>query len=152
MKKLILRTDENWSGFVTRVTIGLVIFPHGAQKVFGWFGGPGYQKEMIFFIDTLSLPWIIAFLVILIEFLGALSLIIGFASRIWATAMIILFTGMILMEHKQYGFFMNWFGNQRGEGFEYHLLIIGLSLATLISGGGKYSLDFLITKEKKSFA
>jgi len=141
MKHLIFKTNNDWTGLVTRLTIGLVVFPHGAQKVLGWFGGPGFSKEMNFFTEILHLPWLIAFLVIIIEFLGAISLLIGFASRLWSAAMVILFIGIICMEHLQHGFFMNWFGNQKGEGYEYHLLVIGLSIATLINGSGKFSID-----------
>ena len=145
MKHMIFKTDNDWTGLITRLTIGLVMFPHGAQKVFGWFGGQGFSKEMGFFTETLHLPWLIAFLVIFIEFFGAISLIIGFASRLWSIAMVILFIGIIFTEHLQNGFFMNWFGNQKGEGYEYHLLIIGLSITTFINGSGKFSIDKQIT-------
>jgi putative oxidoreductase len=145
MKHMIFKTDNNWTGLITRLTIGLVMFPHGAQKVFGWFGGHGFSMEMGFFTETLHLPWLIAFLVIFIEFFGAISLIIGFASRLWSIAMVILFIGIIFTEHLQNGFFMNWFGNQKGEGYEYHLLIIGLSITTFINGSGKFSIDKQIT-------
>ena len=141
MTQKIFNTNNDWTGFVTRLTIGLIMFPHGAQKVFGWFGGPGYADEMKFFTETLHIPWLIAFTVIIIEFFGSISLIIGFGSRLWAIAMIILFIGIIFIEHVDNGFFMNWHGNQKGEEYEYHLLIIGLSLTTLINGSGKYSID-----------
>lgn len=141
MKHLIFKTNNDWTGLIIRLTVGLIMFPHGAQKVLGWFGGPGYTNEMNFFTETLNLPWLIAFLVIVIEFAGSISLIIGFASRIWSIAMIILFIGIIFTAHFEHGFFMNWFGNQKGEGYEYHLLIIGLSLTTIINGSGKYSVD-----------
>ncbi|MNT23566.1 putative oxidoreductase MhqP [compost metagenome] len=141
MKYLIFKTNNDWTGLITRLTVGLIMLPHGAQKVFGWFNGPGYTNEMSFFTETLNLPWLIAFLVIAIEFAGSVSLIIGFASRIWSIAMIVLFIGIICTAHLEHGFFMNWFGNQKGEGYEYHLLIIGLSLTTIINGSGKYSVD-----------
>lgn len=95
---------------------------------------------MGFFTGTLHLPWLIGFLVILIEFVGSLSLIAGFAARIWSTLIIILFTGIILTSHIDNGFFMNWFGNQKGEGYEFHLLVIGLALAIVVKGSGKYSM------------
>jgi putative oxidoreductase len=148
MKEKILRTNRDWTGLITRLTVGLIMFPHGAQKLLGWFGGPGFNGEMDFFTRTLHLPWLIAFLVIFIEFFGAIALIIGFASRIWSVVMAILFIGIIFSAHLDNGFFMNWFGNQKGEGYEYHLLIIGLSLATLINGSGKFSVDGLIIKPK----
>lgn len=146
MKYSIFKTNNDWTGLILRLTLGLVLFPHGAQKVLGWFGGPGFQPEMSFFTGTLHLPWLIGFLVIFIEFAGSLSFITGFASRIWSVATIILFTGIILTAHKEFGFFMNWFGNQKGEGYEYHLLIIGLCLATLVNGSGKYAVDHVLTK------
>ncbi len=149
MKEKIFSTNNDWTGLVTRLTIGLIMFPHGAQKVFGWFGGPGFTNEMGFFTDTLHLPWLIAFLVIVTEFLGAVSLIIGFASRFWSIATIILFIGIIFIAHTDNGFFMNWFGNQKGEGYEYHLLVIGLSIATLINGSGKYSVDGTLLYKQK---
>jgi uncharacterized membrane protein YphA (DoxX/SURF4 family) len=147
MKEKILQTSNDWPGLITRLTIGLIMFPHGAQKVLGWFGGPGFNGEMTFFTQTLHLPWLIAFLVIIIEFFGAISLILGFVSRIWSAGMIILFIGIIWVAHLDFGFFMNWFGNQKGEGYEYHLLIIGLSLATLINGSGKFSIDGLLVQK-----
>ena len=148
MTQKIFATDSDLTGFITRLTIGLVMFPHGMQKVFGWFGGPGYANEMKFFTETLHIPWLVAFAVIIIEFLGSISLIIGFASRLWAVAMIFLFIGIIFTEHVDHGFFMNWYGTQKGEGYEYHLLIIGLSLATLIRGSGKYSMDRILVTNK----
>jgi putative oxidoreductase len=147
MKYTIFKTGNDWTGLITRLTLGLVLFPHGAQKVFGWFGGPGFHKEMSLLTGTVHLPWIIAFLVIVIEFAGSLSFIIGFASRLWSVATLILFIGIIVSVHLPYGFFMNWFGQQQGEGYEYHLLIIGLSLATLVNGSGKYSADRVLTKD-----
>ncbi len=149
MKNLILKTNNDWTGLITRLTIGLIIFPHGAQMMLGWFGGYGFSGTMAYFTTKAghNFSWLIAFLVIIIEFLGTISLMAGLASRIWSIAMIVIFIGMILTTHFNNGFFMNWSGNQKGEGFEYHLLVIGLSLATLINGSGKYSLDQLLTKE-----
>lgn len=147
MRYNIFKTGNDWTGLIIRLTLGLILFPHGAQKAFGWFGGPGFTNEMSFFTDTLHLPWLIAFLVIVIEFVGSLCFIAGFASRAWAVATIILFAGIIFTAHLEFGFFMNWFGNQKGEGYEYHLLIIGLSLATLVNGSGKYAADRCLSEK-----
>ena len=136
------------TGSIIRLTLGLILFPHGAQKMLGMLGGYGFSGTMNFFTGTLHLPWIIGFLVIIIEFVGALSLIAGFASRIWSALTIILFIGIIFTSHLDNGIFYELvFGNQKGEGYEYDLLIIGLSLATLVNGSGKYSADNLITKQ-----
>jgi len=122
------------------------MFPHGAQKLFGWFGGFGFTNTMTYFTQTAGLPWIIAFLIIMGESLGSLGLILGFFTRLSALGLICIMVGAIITVHIPNGFFMNWFGKQAGEGFEYHLLVIGMSIPLLISGGGKYSVDVLINK------
>ena len=141
MKNKMFRTNNDWTGLVIRMTIGLILFPHGAQKMLGIFGGYGFSGTMGFFTGTMHLPWLIGFLVIIIEFIGSLSLIAGFASRLWSVLVIIEMLGAVVTTHANNGFFMNWAGNQKGEGYEFHLLIIGLALATLINGSGKFSAD-----------
>jgi len=141
MKNKMFRTNNDWTGLVIRMTIGLILFPHGAQKMLGIFGGYGFSGTMGFFTGTMHLPWLIGFLVIIIEFIGSLSLIAGFASRLWSVLVIIEMLGAVITTHGNNGFFMNWAGNQKGEGFEYHLLLIGLALAILINGSGKFSVD-----------
>lgn len=143
--KQSLKTEERWSNFLLRAMLGIVLFPHGAQKVFGWFGGSGLDGSMAYFTETLGLPWIIALLVILIEFLGSLFLIAGIYTRITALTIFTLFIGIIFHSHLQYGFFMNWYGNQAGEGFEYHLLVLAMAISLALSGGGKYSYDRYLT-------
>jgi len=140
-KQWIFSTQNGWAGTIMRITLGLVLWPHGAQKVLGWFGGYGFLDTMNYFTETMNLPGVIAFSVIVIEFFGSLSLIAGWVTRFWALAIIGLMFGIILTSHLEYGFFMNWNGNQAGEGFEYHLLVIGLSLAILVHGSGKYAID-----------
>ncbi len=149
MKNKIFSINNDWTGLVLRLTLGIIMFPHGAQKMFGWFNGPGFSKEMTHLVEHMHLPWGISFLVILIEFFGSISLIIGFASRIWAVLFTILFLGIIFTAHLEYGFFMNWFGTQKGEGYEYHLLVIGISIAILLNGSGKYSVEQLVYNDKK---
>ncbi len=141
IKELIFKSNNDWTGFAIRLTLGIVIFPHGAQKLLGLFGGFGFNATIDFFTTQMGLPWIVAFLVIIIEFFGSISLIIGFASKIWSAAVIGLFTGIIFTTHLTHGFFMNWMGNQKGEGYEYALLVIGLAIAVVINGSGKYAVD-----------
>ena len=144
MKKLIqtlLSTQSNIGFSIARLTLGLVLFPHGAQKMLGLFGGFGFAGTMDFFTQQMGLPSIVALSVIMIEFFGSISLILGFLSRLWAIAFIGLFIGIIFTSQLQHGFFMNWFGNQEGEGYEYSVLIIGLALSILINGSGRYSID-----------
>lgn len=137
----LFSSGTDWTGVILRLTLGLIIFPHGAQKMLGWFGGYGFSGTLGYFTGTLNLPWIIGFLVIVIEFFGSLSLLAGLGSRLWAMAMIVLMLGIIFSAHIANGFFMNWTGAQGGEGYEYHLLVIGLSLAVVLNGGGRFSLD-----------
>jgi putative oxidoreductase len=147
MKK-IFQTNDNTTATIIRIVLGLIMFPHGAQKLLGWFGGYGFNGTMGFLTGTVGLPWIFSFLVIAIEFFGALALIFGFATRVVAVGIISLFAGIIFTSHSQNGFFMNWAGNQPGEGYEYHLLIIGMAIALLVSGAGKWSVDHVLQQKK----
>ena len=144
--KYLFQTNDKFSYWVPRVILGCVMLPHGAQKLFGWFGGFGFTNTMTYFTQTTGLPWIIAFLIVMGESLGSLGLIVGFFTRLSALGLICIMVGAITTVHIPNGFFMNWFGKQAGEGFEYHLLVIGMSIPLLISGGGKYSVDALIHK------
>jgi putative oxidoreductase len=146
MKSIIVRlarTDNSTMGLVIRITLGLVMFPHGAQKLFGWFGGFGFSATMNFMTQS-GLPWLVALLVVLGESLGALALILGFFGRFMSFGILLIMLGAIFMVHLPYGFFMNWFGKASGEGFEYHILATGLALGTLIGGSGRFSIDRLI--------
>ena len=145
--KYLFQTNASFSYWVPRVILGCVMFPHGAQKLFGWFGGFGFTNTMTYFTETAGLPWIIALLIIMGESLGSLGLIMGFFTRLSAFGLICIMVGAIITVHIPNGLFMNWFGKQAGEGFEYHLLVIGISIPLLISGGGKYSVDGLINKK-----
>lgn len=145
MKKLV-QTDESWAGLILRVTLGLVMFPHGAQKLLGWYGGFGFAGTMGFFTEQMHLPWVVAFLVIIGEFFGSLALLAGFLTRIVAASYIVIMAGAIATVHLPNGFFMNWSGKQAGEGFEYHLLVIGMAAALLTVGGGRWSADGFLAR------
>jgi len=144
--EFFFKTDDSFSYLIPRIMLGCVIFPHGAQKLLGWFGGFGFTSTMSYFTNTAGLPWIIAFLCILAESFGSIGLIFGFLSRLCSLGLICVMTGAIVMVHWPNGFFMNWFGKQPGEGFEFHLLVIGICIPLLFRGGGKYSVDGLIYK------
>jgi putative oxidoreductase len=147
MKKILLTNSNNWMVLVARLALGITIFPHGAQKLLGWFGGYGYHGTMGFLTGQIHLPWIIALLVILIEFFGSLLLIFGFLTRIAAFATMASFLGVLFAVHIGNGFFMNWgMLPNHGEGYEYFILLFGLLIMPLIAGGGKASIDAAITK------
>jgi putative oxidoreductase len=147
MIKRLFKTDDDWAALILRVMLGVVMFPHGAQKLLGWFGGFGFAGTMGFFTGTLHIPAVLAFLVIIAESLGALALIAGFFTRATAFGIACVMVGAIWLVHLPYGFFMNWSGKQAGEGYEYHLLALGASLALMIMGGGKWSVDQTIAKK-----
>ena len=142
--KLLCKTDGGTAALIARLTLGLVMFPHGAQKTLGWFGGYGYSGTMGYFTGTLHIPALFAFLAIAAEFAGSLALLAGVLSRVAAFGIATVMIVAVLMAHFANGFFMNWYGNQKGEGFEYHLLAIGLALVVLVCGAGKASVDRVI--------
>lgn len=139
-----LATKDDFSTTILRVTLGVVMFPHGAQKLLGWFGGHGFSGTMQHFTENMGIPYLFALLAVLAESFGALGLIAGLFTRVAAFGTGATIGVAALMGHAKYGFFMNWFGNQAGEGFEYHLLVVGMALALVIAGGGRWSLDRLI--------
>ena len=147
MKKVFSTDINDNTALIARIALGVVIFPHGAQKLLGWFGGYGFEGTMGFFTGAAGLPYIIGLLVILIEFFGSLFLIAGFATRIAALAIIANFIGVVLSSHLGNGFFMNWYAQaNQGEGIEYFILLFGLGLISLIAGGGRASVDALFSK------
>ena len=139
MPPRILRTDPELSTLLIRLGLGLVMFPHGAQKLLGLFGGAGFSGTLEAFAG-MGLPTLIGVLVILGEFFGSLALIVGFLSRLAATGIGIIMLGAAWM-HRANGFFMNWYGVNSGEGFEYHILAIAICLALVIKGSGALSVD-----------
>ncbi|HWV67119.1 DoxX family protein [Chitinophaga sp.] len=144
MFKRILRTDDNLVSFIIRITVALVMLPHGAQKLLGMFGGYGFKATMSYFTSQ-GTPAILAFLVIFTESIGSLLLLFGFTTRIWA-AMLTVIMLVAMNIHSANGFFMNWGGTQPGEGFEYHLLVIGINIALIIKGAGRWSADRQLSK------
>jgi len=143
MLKKILKTERDWTVTIVRITLGLVIFPHGAQKALGWFGGFGMEGTLGFF-SSIGIPTVAGVLVIAAEFLGGLGLITGALSRVAAVGIAAVMAGaMVLGGHLQNGFFLNWTGGQGGEGVEFHLLLIAMALVVVIRGGGAFSIDGL---------
>ena len=145
MLNKILRTDNDIATAIVRLALGMVFFAHGAQKLLGWFEGYGFTGTMGFFTNVLHIPAILAFLAIAAEFFGGLGLIFGFLTRIAAFGILCNMTVAIAMVHSQFGFFMNWTGAQKGEGYEYHLLVLAITVLLIIRGAGAVSLDRLVS-------
>jgi putative oxidoreductase len=140
LKKLIV-TNNDGTLLLLRVLLGLVMLAHGLQKAFGWFGGFGWSNSMNYFTATVGLPVILAALVILIESIGAVLLIIGFGARVNAFLMIIVIIGAFFADHIRNGFYMNWFGNHKGEGFEFDILFWAIAILIVVKGAGRWSVD-----------
>ncbi len=141
MLRKLMATSDNVPALLARLTIAAAIFPHGAQKLFGWFGGKGFAGTMEFFTNW-GFPSVLVVLLIITESIGMLSLAAGFLGRFWAAATaIVMIVAVIKARHYRH-FFMNWYAEERrGEGFEYHLLVLGLALIVLLAGSGRWSVD-----------
>ena len=142
----MFRTNDSGAPLLARLALGGVMFPHGAQKALGWFGGYGFSATMNYFTQQAHIPAPLAFLAIAAEFAGSIGLLFGLLARLSAFGIAVNMTVAILTVHGANGFFMNWMGNQKGEGFEYHLLAIGVALIVIIYGAGKASLDRVISR------
>ncbi len=145
MLRKLLVTDDNTATVILRFVLGVVFFAHGAQKMLGWFGGYGFSGTMAYFTGTAHIPAVFAFLAIAAEFFGGLGLMFGFLTRIAAFGISVNMLVAIATVHGAVGFFMNWTGAQKGEGFEYHLLVLAMTAFLMIRGGGAFSFDRAIT-------
>ncbi len=150
MLRKLMETDNDVGMLIVRVFLGLVMFPHGAQKLLGWFGGGGFGPTLQG-MTSMGLPAAIVLLVMIAEFFGSLGLITGFLGRVSAFGIFCVMVGAILTVHLHNGFFMNWMGNQKGEGFEYHLLAIGMAVAVMVKGSGRLSIDRSMTPDRRIY-
>ena len=137
----LLATNGDWVLTVARVVLGIAFFAHGAQKLLGWFGGHGLSATVKTFRDQIGIPAPLTYLAIAAEFFGGLGLIVGLLSRIAALGVAITMLVAMFKVHWQFGFFINWFGDKKGHGIEYHLLAITLAAVIIVHGAGALSLD-----------
>jgi putative oxidoreductase len=146
MNKLTFRffqTTESVAPLILRLFLALVMFPHGAQKALGWFGGAGFGSSMAFF-GRLGIPAVFAVLAVLTEFLGPIALFLGLLTRIAAFAIAFDMLVAAILVHVHSGFFMNWSGKQRGEGIEFDLLLWAIAFTLVLQGAGAFSLDRVV--------
>ncbi|HEX2660610.1 MAG TPA: DoxX family protein, partial [Polyangia bacterium] len=141
LARLLRTTGERVFTFA-RLAVALLLFPHGAQHALGWFGGYGFQGTHGWMTKTLGFPAPAAAVAILTEIVAPLALAVGLGGRLAALGTVGIMLGA-LSTHFANGFFMNWFGALPAgqEGFEYHLLMIALSLVIVVKGSGAWSLD-----------
>jgi putative oxidoreductase len=137
-------TNPDWIETLIRITLGVVFFAHGAQKLLGWYGGAGLKDTMRTMHQFLGLPIPLAFLAVATEFFGGAGLMVGLLSRVAALGIAVTMVAAILMVHGRYGLFLNWFGDRKGHGIEYHLLAIALAAVIIVRGSGAVSLDRLL--------
>ena len=145
MIRRLIATDNDAAITVLRLVLGIVFFAHGAQKMLGWFGGYGLTGTMGFFTGMLHIPAVFAFLAIAAEFFGGLGLIFGLLTRVASFGVFCNMIVAVALVHAQFGFFMNWTGAQKGEGYEYHLLLLATSAFLMIRGAGAVSVDRLLS-------
>lgn len=143
----LVRTPNELALFFVRVGLGLVILPHGLQKLFGWFGGKGVAGTIHFFEEALKIPPFWTVCAIAAETVGAAALIVGFLGRVGAAGVLAVMGVAVYLIHGRQGFFMNWYAQPRGEGYEFHILAIAMGLAVLVRGSGAFSIDRALTKE-----
>ena len=146
MFRKLMNTTNDFSITILRLVLGVVFFAHGAQKALGWFGGYGFTGTMGFFTQQAHIPAPFAFLAICAEFLGGIGLLLGLLGRVAAFGIACNMVVAVVMVHRQFGFFANWVGNQKGEGYEYHLLAIAITFAIMIKGSGALSVDRSFSK------
>jgi len=145
----IFKTYPSWAPIFARLTLGIIFFAHGSQKLLGWFGGSGWSGTIQFFEQS-GVPAFLAILLIITEFFGGIAIILGLFTRLAALGLTIAMIVAIYKVHLQNGFFLNWFNvPNMGHGIEYNLALIGLSLSLLVWGGGNLSVDQAIGGEKK---
>jgi putative oxidoreductase len=145
MLRKLTATDNDTAIAILRLVLGVIFFAHGAQKMLGWFGGYGFSGTMAFFTGVMHIPALFAFLAIVAEFFGGLGLILGLLTRVAAFGIFSNMVVAVAMVHGQFGFFMNWTGAQKGEGYEYHLLVLATTAFLMIRGAGAASVDRLLS-------
>jgi putative oxidoreductase len=145
MIRKLMATDNDIATTVLRLALGVIFFAHGAQKMLGWFGGYGFAGTMGFFTGAMHIPAVFAFLAIAAEFFGGLGLIFGLLTRVASFGIFCNMIVAVAMVHHQFGFWMNWTGTQKGEGYEYHLLLLAASTFLMIRGAGAASVDLLLS-------
>jgi putative oxidoreductase len=142
----LFETDASWRSLIQRVVLAGVMLPHGLQKLGAFGGGGGLEQSSQYLAHATHLPYVFGVLAVLAETVGALLLLTGFLTRLGAIGVTGVMIGAVLSTHLGNGFFMNWFGDKGGEGFEYHLLALALAIPLIVSGGGLWSIDRAIDR------
>ena len=142
MVRRLTSTTADTGALAGRLVLGAIMLPHGLQHALGLFGGYGFSGTLGWMTGTLGFPAPLAALAIITELVAPVALLVGLGGRLAALGIIGIMAGAITT-HAPNGFFMNWFAKlpAGSEGFEYHLLAIGLGAVTVLNGSGALSLD-----------
>ena len=148
--RCLLQTHDELAPLILRLTLAVVILPHGLQKALGWFGGHGIAGTIESFHQWFGLPPAVTALVILAESVGSLCLVAGFVVRFAAFSIGMVMLGAIFLVTGKWGFFMNWYSQPRGEGFEFHLLVLGIVVTLVLRGAGRWSIDRALSRPRRA--
>ena len=146
MLQKLIRTRNDAALGIIRIALGVVIFAHGSQKMLGWFGGAGFSGTMGMFENYMHIPAPLAFLAIAAEFFGGIGLLLGLLGRVAALGITVNMLVAIAKVHLPNGFFMNWSGQQKGEGFEFHILVLAITTTLMLYGSGAWSVDHAMSR------
>ena len=139
---MLFGTFASKSLLIVRIVLGVIFVGHGAQKVFGCFGGPGLRGVIGYFRQALGVPAPLTVLAAFTELLGGLAMIVGLLVRPAAVGLILVMLVAIAKVHWRNGFFLNWsLEPGKGHGYEMNLALIGMALAMLVGGAGALSID-----------
>ena len=138
----LVATKPGWGGPVLRLGLAVMLWPHGAQKLLGWFGGYGFEGTMAFMTQS-GIPAPVAFLVIVGEFFAPILLVAGFLTRFAAASVAVIMAGAALIVHLPNGFFAD-----KG-GLEFPLFATFAALSLVFSGAGSGSVDLRLTKREQ---
>jgi putative oxidoreductase len=148
MWRKIISTEDDKVLTLLRVALAIMVFPHGAQKLLGWFGGFGFSGTMGFLTQQMHIPAALALLVFAAEFFGALGVFFGFLGRIAAFGIAVDLTVVAVMAHLPNGFFLNYSGQQKGEGVEFLIVPVATAIAIVIRGSGAWSIDRALMRDR----
>ena len=146
----VFQTPHDATLTVARFVLALVFLGHGSQKVFGWFGGPGFSGTLDLFEETMGIPPVLTMMAMAAEVLGGLGLLIGLLTRLAALGVLVVMIVAPFATGLYVRFFMNWTGRNAGAGYEYHLLAIALILVVLVHGAGAWSVDRAVALRRAS--
>jgi len=138
----IFNTVDTWGLLFLRLGLGGIFLAHGGQKLFGWFGGPGFDGTIQYFQQQLGIPMELTVLAMVAEFFGGAGIVVGLFTRLAALGICSVMLVAMVKVHLPNGFFMNWNCSPgQGHGIEFNLALLAMAITLLCSGAGFASFD-----------